>query len=270
MKPPQFKSKSNQGLGSLMAYMIAQKKGEGLQQKMGEGGVLTGGIEPGTGGRYETMAGQDFDVQTTLRKKAGEDALKLQQALPMLKDLEDSYTKAYSNFNGARSGMPGALSATQEFFSGVVGRQNPALRNYIDKLGQYEASAVKLTGDVGNFSASERASATKGFPKATPNLDPSRTFMPDEVDYGMEKIQSLKKLYASKYVEALHVAKTGELTEGYKDWLNANTGGGGTGDTNNGNVEVERQKAIKAIKSGKDAKKIADIFRSRTGQELNG
>src|SRR3990167_10004942 len=32
----------------------------------------------------------------------------------------------------------------------------------------------------------------------------------------------------------------------------------------------ERQQAIQAIQSGKDAKKIADIFRSRTGQELNG
>lgn len=35
-------------------------------------------------------------------------------------------------------------------------------------------------------------------------------------------------------------------------------------------IEQERQQAIQAIQSGKDAKKIASIFRSRTGQELNG
>jgi hypothetical protein len=33
-------------------------------------------------------------------------------------------------------------------------------------------------------------------------------------------------------------------------------------------IEQERQQAIAAIKSGKDAKKVKDIFRSRTGQEL--
>ena len=35
-------------------------------------------------------------------------------------------------------------------------------------------------------------------------------------------------------------------------------------------IEQERQQAIQAIQSGKDANKIATIFRSRTGQDLNG
>lgn len=40
---------------------------------------------------------------------------------------------------------------------------------------------------------------------------------------------------------------------------------------NNGNIELERQQALQKIQSGKyDAKKVADLFRSRTGQELNG
>lgn len=222
-------SSSSGGGNSLLAYMIAQHKGQGLGQQMGQDAVATGGVDPSTGARFETQAGQDMDVRSALRKKASEDALKLQQAIPILEDLDQSYNKAYESYHGATSGISGAIGAGQEFFNGVIMRNNPNLRNFIDKAGQYEAPLVKLTGDVGNFSASERQSASQAVPRVGPNPDWKRLFLPDDVNYGKSKIQSLKELYAKKYMEAKTVAETGQLSEGYADWLKSNkayTGGG--------------------------------------------
>lgn len=220
----------NRGGGnSLLGYMIAQQKGQGMEQQLGQGAVATGGVDPSTGARFETQAGQDMDVRSTLRKKASEDALKLQQAIPILDDLEKSYDKAYLTYEGSKGGLTGAIGAGQEFFNGVILRNNPSLREFIDKSGQYEAPLVKLTGDVGNFSASERASASQAVPKVSPNTDWKRLFLPDDVEFGKSKIQSLKRLYASKYLEAKQVADTGQLSEGYSDWmktLQSTTGGG--------------------------------------------
>lgn len=219
----------SKGGNSLMAYMIAQQKGQGLEQQLGDQSVATGGVDPSTGARFETKAGQDMDVMGNLRKKAADDALKLQQAIPILDDLEKSYDAAYNSYNGATAGIQGGIGAGKEYFTGILMRQNPELRNFLDKSGQYEAPLVKLTGDVGNFSASERSSASKGIPRVTPNTDISRLFLPDDVEFGKKKIQSLKQLYASKYQEAKQVADTGQLSGGYSDWLNANksyTGGG--------------------------------------------
>lgn len=206
------------GQNQLLAYMISQQKGQGLQQQLGKDAVMTGGVDRSTGGAFQTQAGQDMDVSTSLRKKASEDTLKLQQALPILDDLEKSYIEAYQGMQGERSGITGAMNATKEYGMGVLLRQNQSLRNFIDKVNQYEAPLIKLSGDVGNFSGSERESARAGVPKATPNLDINRMFMPDDPEFGLTKIQSLKKLYASKYQEAYNVAETGQLSPGYADW----------------------------------------------------
>ena len=169
-----------------------------------------------------------------------EDALKLQQAIPILEDLDQSYNKAYASYKGPQSGLPGGVGSGKEFLTGVIGRQNPDLRNFIDKVGQYEAPLVKLTGDVGNFSASERESASKAVPRVTPNSDWTRLFLPDDVEFGKSKIQSLKQLYARKYVEAKKVAETGLLSEGYSDWLKTNQSytGGGQAQASNPNSSV--------------------------------
>lgn len=243
---------SSRGSGnSLLAYMIAQQKGQGLEQQLGAEAIPTGGVDPSTGARFETQAGQNMDVQGTLRKKASEDALKLQQAIPILDDLEKSYDEAYKSYEGATGGIAGGLGAGKEYFTGILMRQNPALRTFFDKAGQYEAPLVKLTGDVGNFSASERASASKGIPKVTPNTDISKLFLPDDVEYGKSKIQSLKQLYASKFQEAKMVAETGQLSEGYADWLKAGqayTGGGASQAKSPSSSAGDRSSKLMAIK----------------------
>lgn len=237
---------SGGGGNTLLAYMLAQQKGQGLEQQLG-GAVPTGGVDPSTGARFETKAGQDLDVAGALRKKASEDALKLQQAIPILEDLEKSYDKAYMTYEGSKSGLQGGVGAGQEFFNGVILRQNPALREFIDKSGQYEAPLVKLTGDVGNFSASERESASQAVPRVAPNSDWKRLFLPDDVEFGKSKIQSLKRLYASKYQEAKTVAETGQLSNGYSEWakgLNSYTGGGAA-QTSNPDEKTARLQSIK-------------------------
>lgn len=206
--------------------MISQQKGLGLKNQLGDSAVATGGVDRSTGTNFQTQQGQDFDVATSLRKKASEDALKLQQALPILDDLEKSYVEAYQNMEGDRAGIPGAVNATKEYGIGVLLRKNKSLRNFIDKVNQYEAPLIKLSGDVGNFSGSERESARAGVPKPTPNLDVNRLFMPDDPEFGLSKIQSLKQLYYSKYQEALDVSQTGQLSPGYSDWLKMNAGNG--------------------------------------------
>ena len=197
--------------------MLQGRQREG--QKLAPDEVVTGRHDLLTGATTRTSAGSNIEVNESLRKKASDDALKLQQSLPILDDLEKSYLQAYQNYHGSRQGLSGGVGATGEFVTGVLGRQNPALRQFIDKSSQYEVPLVKLTGDVGNISASERSSIRAGIPKASPNIDWTRLFLPDDPEYGLSKIEGLKKMFASKYEEALNVSKTGQLSEGYKNWI---------------------------------------------------
>ena len=277
VKAPSFNSGGgNQFENKLMALMALQARGQAGQQQTGGDEVITGRRDPFSGTVAQTQAGQDFSVTETLRKKASEDALKLQQALPILDDLERSYEDAYKKYSGATGGIQGGLGAGQAYLQGVILRQNPALRNFIDKVGQYEAPLVKLTGDVGNFSASERESASKGVPRVTPNSDFNRLFLPDDVEFGRSKIQALKQLYGSKYAEAKQVADTGQLSPGYSEWAghlnsvapSAPQDSAVNAQANNSNVEQERQYAMEAIKRGAPEAKVRDRFRANTGQEL--
>lgn len=280
-KAPNMKSGGNQFENKLMALMALQARGQAGQQQTGPGEVITGRRDPFSGTVAQTQEGQDFSVSESLRKKASEDALKLQQALPILDDLEKSYEDAYKTYSGATGGIQGGIGAGKEWLQGVILRQNPALRNFIDKVGQYEAPLVKLTGDVGNFSASERESASKGVPRVTPNSDFNRLFLPDDIEFGRSKIASLKNLYGSKYAEAKQVADTGQLSPGYQEWAghlnNAMSTSpsspvpgmpGNKPQQNNMNVDQERQMALDAIKRGAPEDKVRDRFRANTGQDL--
>lgn len=226
---PKMGGGSSAGLGTLLAYMVSQQKGKGLKQELGPSATATRATDPSTGVTYETPEGQAMDVRTALMKKASDDVLKLESALPILQDLEKSYDLAYQDYSGDTGGMSGAFGALKEYGSGILMRKNANLRSFLDKAGQYEAPLVKMTGDVGNFSAVERESASKGVPKVTPNMDINKLFMPDDVEFGKQKIQSLKNLYASKYLEAKRVAETGEFSAGYDDWVKSNSAYNGGG-----------------------------------------
>jgi len=213
---------SKGGGNSLLTYILAQKKGEGLEGQLGEDAVATGGINPATGARFETQAGQDMAVRETLRKKAAQDAFDLGKTLPTIRQLKETYTQAYSNMQGPRAGIQGGMNAGREYGIGVLMRQNEPLRRYLDLVGQYEAPLIKAAGDSGNFSGSERESARKGLPKAGPNMDMQRLFMPDDPEFGLSKLNEIEKLYTAKYNEALQVSRTGEMTPGYQDWIRSN------------------------------------------------
>ena len=212
------------GLATLIGYILGQNKSQELKGELGSGAIPVGGTSQ-AGVQYKTQQGENLEVSTKLRQKASEDAAKLQKSLPILDDIERSYMEAYKNYSGATSGLKGGLGAAGEYATGVVGRQNPSLRIFMDKLSQYEAPLIQLTGDVGNFSGSERQSIRAGFPKVTPNLDISRLFLPDDPEYGLRKVQELKRIYGSKYAESLNVAQTGQLSSGYAEWADINFGG---------------------------------------------
>jgi len=197
-----------------------QQRGEAAQEVTPPGSVTSSIRNPFTGETIQTQAGMDYAVKEKLRMKASEDTFKLAKSLPILDDLENSYVDAYKGYQGPVSGLAGGRGALKEYTTGVLGRRNLPLRTFIDKLTQYEAPLIQLTGDVGNFSGSERQSIRAGFPKPSPNLDISRLFLPDDPEFGLNKIRSLKRIYGDKYKESLKVSQTGELSAGYLDWAN--------------------------------------------------
>lgn len=218
LKAPSGSSGSS-GIGSLMAYMVAQQKGKSLDEQLGSEAVATGGVDPSSGARFETPAGQDMAVMETLRKKAAQDAFDLGKTLPAIRQLKETYLSAYKNMSGPKAGIEGGFNAGREYGVGVLMRKNQDLRRYLDLVGQYEAPLIKAAGDSGNFSGSERESARKGLPKAGPNMDIQRLFMPDDPEFGLSKLDEIEKLYNSKYQEALKVAETGEMSSGYMEYI---------------------------------------------------
>lgn len=53
LKPPTFDNNEDSGLGALVGYMLAQQKGQGLQQQLGAGAIPVEGTDPGTGAKFE-------------------------------------------------------------------------------------------------------------------------------------------------------------------------------------------------------------------------
>ena len=176
--------------------------------------VPVGRTDPFSGIRTQTPEGIGMNVQEDLRKKASEDAYKLSQAYKFVKSLRKDYTEAYKGMKD-KGGLQGGAGATGEYFTGVVGRQNDPLRRYIDNLSASGPSLGKFGGDTGNFALQEQIAALKRLPKATPNLDVSRGFMPDDPDYGMSKFDEVENIFLDKMLEAQEVAKTGTPVGGY-------------------------------------------------------
>ena len=58
------------GMAQLMAYMLSQQKGQGLQQQLGPDAIPVSGTDPSTGGRFETNQSRFFtaDAQNQLNR----------------------------------------------------------------------------------------------------------------------------------------------------------------------------------------------------------
>ena len=260
-----------------VAAMIALQTRSKAGQQATPGEINTGRTDPFSGIKTETLEGNQLAARQTVMKKAGEDALKLGQSYKFIEELENDYTSAYKG-KDIGSGLPGGVGATKEYLTGVIGRQNDPLRRYARNRAASGVAIGRFSGDVGNFAWQEQLAHLNRLPEAGPNARLQNLFMADDPSFGASLFEDIKSIYAKKMAEAQEVARTGIVPESseYAKFLQGPTSPiPGMNDQmakgNNLNLEQERQEAIKKIQSGKyDAKKVADIFRSRTGQELNG
>jgi hypothetical protein len=175
-----------------------------------------------------------------LMKKASEDVMKLSQSYKFIDSLEKDYRDAYAGKN-IPSGLKGGGEALKEYGSGVLLRKNEALRRYVRNR---EASGVALgrfSGDVGNFAWQEQQAHLKRLPLATPNLKLENMFLPDDPEYGTSLLANVKEIYFNKLMEAIEVARTGELPEGseYKNWLQSQSEQTGTNTPAQSNTQTQ-------------------------------
>ena len=165
IKSPVQKSSAYNPFSGLGGAQIRGAAGEAAAQNS----TVTSVYNPFSGTTSKTQEGQDFEIRQHIRQKASEDALKTSQVLPLLDDLEQNYREAYGNMIGA-SGVGGGLQAAKEYGSGVMLRNNQALRTLDGKLKAYRPALVRAAGDSGNFSIVEQQAASEGLPKLAPNL----------------------------------------------------------------------------------------------------
>lgn len=153
---------------SLLAYMIAQQKGQGLEQQLGPNATMVGGINPATGGRYETEAGQDMDVQNAGRKKAVTDAATaisaLRKLIPVIDEFESGFKQAYPNAKD-QFGVPGKLEAAKRIFLGKVLENDPEFAAFVDQLEGKRSQIAKGLGEVGNLAEQEQKIAMQNVPE---------------------------------------------------------------------------------------------------------
>jgi len=214
-------SKSSSGLGQLMAYMMAQSQGQAQEQAM-PGAIPIRGTSKVTGVTSVTPEEQNLAVSESLRKKASDDALAIGNVLPMFQELSDLYSRATSQVTPSE-GLKGGAAMLKEYGTGVVGRGNEDLRKYEDTLKLYQPKIRRIMGDVGNQTIQEQMWSGKAFPIITPNTDISRAFMPDDPNYGSNKMKNIMNLLGKAYEESKRVAETGELSPGYSNFSKQST-----------------------------------------------
>ena len=199
------------GQSQVASYQIAGQKAQQAQQQL-PGAIPVSYTDPQSNVKFESQAGQDFDVTGVVRKQAAQDAFKLSQSYKFLESLENDYKEAYAGKN-FKPGLEGGSQATGEYFKGVIARQNPALRRYVKNR---EASGVtmgRIGGDVGNFAWQEQESHLKRLPEAKPNFKLENLGLADDPEFGKGQFENIKSIYLSKLREAQEVARTGIVPE---------------------------------------------------------
>ena len=263
------RSGGGSGANTLLAYMMAQKKGQQLQEQLGPGAVVIRGTHP-SGATFETPEGQAMNIETAGRQKAVTDATTaiggFQRLLPVIDEFESDFNRLFPNAK-SQSGMGGRLTTAKEVFNAKNLQNDPTFAAALDQLEGKRALITKGLGEVGNLAEQEQAIAMQNLPKFKPGGIGS-FFLPDAPATGAVKLERFRNFVNSQISKNMSIIESGGQ-------FNASPIPGSPGyqqpqqqQSNDGGLNQERQTALNAINAGAPEDKVRQRFRARTGVDL--
>lgn len=153
-------SKGSTGQNALIAYMLGQQKGQGLQQQLGEGAIPIEGTDKGTGAKYVNLQNKlkekGVDTYVDVSKKQTQDLdEKYGQAGRMIGALKNLYGFAQNieqEFENPITGNKGAGSVAQiasdfsggKYVPGFIKKQARPLSRYKAQMQEVKISALPI------------------------------------------------------------------------------------------------------------------------------
>ena len=190
---------------------------------------------------------------------------KVRDALMNIKNQKQYFGNMKESIGSVPQGrISGGISKLKAYISGGKGDEGSNSLFYSDNK---PALAVALYRDItGDTRTSDADAASRALP-----LLPDQIEHPDLVTKKLANIENALNVREQLLsTGSFQMGEDGSLETPEVFSQSINALGQKAPAQNGGGIEMERKNALLAIQSGKDAKKIADIFRSRTGQELNG
>lgn len=261
---PKFGSASKQN--PIELFVAKQMYDQDIEKKKANEAIQGGGVptEVRANGTTFSMPGA-----RTATADAQNQLTRIKQLKIVAKELQDLGRTLPTDLMSAAKGMAGAKFAYGRFGTAEH-------KTYLDSLPAASAGIYRaITGDnrLSDADAAARAKPLIWHPMEPGDVREGKnaflTFMLDEAERNVSPgeptsdLESLMKwqtfVNSSKEKFQAQVQSGAPLTQSQP----------GPADQNNANIEQQRMEARKKIESGKyDAKKVADIFRSMTGQEL--
>jgi len=216
-----------------------QARSNAQQMQLGPGAVATGGTDRLTGTSFQTPAGQDFEIQKTVRAKAAEDAKKASIVFPLLDQIENDYKTLYADILD-KGGIEGQKAAYGKYTNDILLKKNPQAAALYSQLESNIPIISRSLMEVGNLSEQEQARAGKGLPILGPNRRISNLFMPDDPQTVIAKLARFKQQFRNIYERNLQVSQTGDVS---------NLGPKGTDPSMPGQVNpIDRASKLNSIK----------------------
>jgi len=212
---------------------------------------------------------EERDIATSGRTKAVGEAVtaigSLKKILPVLDEFETEFKRIFPNAS-TQTGFRGKFESAKAVIKAKM-ETDPDFSAAVDQLLGKRSQITKGLGEVGNLAEQEQTIAMQNVPEMK-FQGIQDFFLPEAPATSESKLSKFREFIRVQMLQNLGIINSGG---DMSTLLPSSPVPGMPGFKNkNGGIEQERQKAIAAIQSGKDAKKVADIFRSRTGQELNG